>query len=193
MTDVRIERLLGLISEISKYCTHTGNKVGKKLLQKIIYLLQRKGLNLGYNFSIHYYGPYSSQLEYDVYRLEIHGLVNVENNGYTHKITPAQNIVDNLKLAEVMEDKNRDLIKKLCSFSARDLELIATVDYIINQMRINKIDKENQKVVIEKVIKLKGNKYSEQQIMEAITFLKQQEFINGVDKIKKGKLQPLSK
>lgn len=177
MTDVRIERLLGLISEISKYCTETGNKVGKKLLQKVIYLVQRKGLNLGYNFSIHYYGPYSSQLEYDVYRLEIQGLINVENDGYTHKITPAENIGDSLKSAGVLEDKNKDLIKKLCSFSARDLELIATVDYIINQMRINKIDEENQKAIIEKVIRLKGNKYSEQQIRKAIAFLKQQGFI----------------
>lgn len=42
-----------------------GSIVGKTRLQKIAYLLELAGLGSGYQFSYHYYGPYSSTLEDD--------------------------------------------------------------------------------------------------------------------------------
>ena len=32
---------------------------GKKMVQKLIYLIERKGVDLGLNYSIHFYRPYS--------------------------------------------------------------------------------------------------------------------------------------
>lgn len=42
-----------------------GTIVGKTRLQKIAFLLELAGLGVGYKFSYHYYGPYSSALEND--------------------------------------------------------------------------------------------------------------------------------
>jgi uncharacterized protein YwgA len=42
-----------------------GTVVGKTRLQKIAYLLEITGLGAGYQFSYHYYGPYSSDLDSD--------------------------------------------------------------------------------------------------------------------------------
>jgi uncharacterized protein YwgA len=39
-----------------------GEVVGKIRLQKLIYLLDQKGLNSGFNFDYHHYGPYSEEL-----------------------------------------------------------------------------------------------------------------------------------
>ncbi len=38
------------------------------ILQKTIYLLKYMGLNLGYNFSYHLYGPYCGELTLDAYK-----------------------------------------------------------------------------------------------------------------------------
>jgi uncharacterized protein len=43
-----------------------GVLVGKTRLQKTIYLLQSKGLNIGYDFEYHHYGPYSEGVAEDI-------------------------------------------------------------------------------------------------------------------------------
>lgn len=43
-----------------------GMLVGKTRLQKTIYLLQSKGLNFGYDFEYHHYGPYSDGVAEDI-------------------------------------------------------------------------------------------------------------------------------
>jgi uncharacterized protein YwgA len=44
--------------------------VGRTRLQKTVKLLQRLGLPTSYNYSIHFYGPYSEDLQSDVTLLE---------------------------------------------------------------------------------------------------------------------------
>ncbi|WAM34020.1 hypothetical protein [Caldicellulosiruptor morganii] len=171
-----------LIKELTDHCSCTGNKVGKKFLQKVVYLLQRKGLNLNYNFSIHYYGPYSSQLEYDIHRLEMNGLVKIDpKDGYTHEIIPVElsndekyfsNIIETIESKEI-----KDLIKNLSSFNAYELELVATVDYVINQLKIQGMNELNKREIIEKVKRLKGSKYTEEKIGEVIKFLEDNGFV----------------
>ncbi|ADQ06253.1 conserved hypothetical protein [Caldicellulosiruptor hydrothermalis 108] len=176
----KLLKLFDLINEVSDFCTQSGNKVGKKLIQKIVYLLQRKGIDFGYTFSIHYYGPYSSQLEFDIHRMELNGLINIESDGYTHKIIPVENRKDVLNSKETLN--NKELIKSLCNFTARELELIATVDYVISQMKLDKLDNKTEKILIERIFKLKGNKYSEEEIKNAIEFLIKYNFLKP-DKI----------
>ena len=52
--------------------------VGRTRLQKTIKLLQRLGLPTSYNYSIHFYGPYSEDLQSDVTLLEALGLATEE-------------------------------------------------------------------------------------------------------------------
>ena len=40
---------------------------GKKMLQKLMYLIERKGVTLELNYSIHYFGPYSSKLDKNLF------------------------------------------------------------------------------------------------------------------------------
>ena len=49
--------------------------VGRTRFQKTIKLLQRLGLPTQYTFSMHFYGPYSEDLQSDVSLMELFGLV----------------------------------------------------------------------------------------------------------------------
>lgn len=49
----------------------------KKTLQKLVYLIEKQGVNLDYDFSIHYYGPYSSELNYAIYSLQMQGIIDI--------------------------------------------------------------------------------------------------------------------
>ncbi len=56
-----------------------GMLVGKTRLQKTIYLLQNKGLNLGYDFEYHHYGPYSDGVSEDIKWAEFLGQLKSTN------------------------------------------------------------------------------------------------------------------
>ena len=36
-----------------------GKKPGKKILQKMVFLIEEKGIDLGYEYGLHFYGPYN--------------------------------------------------------------------------------------------------------------------------------------
>lgn len=55
-----------------------GEIVGRTRLQKTIRLLQRVGLPFDYNFSFHFYGPYSEELRSDINILHEVGLITEE-------------------------------------------------------------------------------------------------------------------
>ena len=112
--------------------------VGRKKLQKIIFLMKHGGLPIEDRFFWHYYGPYSADLA-----LQIDTLVNKKwfderhsSGGYTYKITKEGREV----LEKIEGDKaNRTvmgsvtpLIKKFCNlaeFRVADLEKAASVIY----------------------------------------------------------------
>ena len=76
-----IYKLLPIIKKISGY-----QQPGKKALQKLIYLMEKKGVDLGFNFSIHYYGPYSSTLDDAVHGLQMQGVIEIVPDGMSHRI-----------------------------------------------------------------------------------------------------------
>jgi len=59
---------------------------GKKMLQKLMYLIDRRGINLELNYSIHFFGPYSSKLDELIHILESYDRLNVDTTGATHII-----------------------------------------------------------------------------------------------------------
>ncbi len=68
----KLKRLVFIIKKISRI-----RSPDKKTLQKLVYLLERKGVKLGFTFSIDYYGPYSSELEYAIHQLEMQGVLKI--------------------------------------------------------------------------------------------------------------------
>src|SRR5262249_49914581 len=60
-----------------------GKLVGRTRLQKSVYLLKLSGIDLGFDFDYHYYGPYSEELAVAARDAEALDLIEVEwRNSY---------------------------------------------------------------------------------------------------------------
>ena len=125
-----------------KLIESAGRIEGRKKLQKLIYLLQLEGYPIDDEFSVHYYGPYSSRLA-----LRVDGLVEdkllaeserpvaVGGIEYVYELTPrAQDLLRKLD-SRVPDDLRKassefqESINELCSCGTGELELAATIAY----------------------------------------------------------------
>src|SRR5690554_2961834 len=59
---------------------------GKKILQKISFLIEEKGIDLNYDYGLHFYGPYSSALDAETTFLSAEGIVEFHYSGYSHRM-----------------------------------------------------------------------------------------------------------
>lgn len=109
--------------------------LGKTFIQKALYILEEGlGIDLGYTYKLHFYGPYSRDLANDLDFLENFGLVKIqfrESKGYFIKITDAGKEVLYNELIEYMPPKEK--IKKINSLlgeeKTRQMELLGTTLY----------------------------------------------------------------
>lgn len=137
----------------------------KKTLQKIVYLIEQKGIDLGYTYTLHFYGPYSSSLDAATVFLSADGIINFEFSQYSHLMS-----VDEDKF-DIQPSKNDDLdlskldsvIEHLKGKTPSELELLSTAIYAYNRLQTK-----TQNNVISGVQKIKGSKYSQEDIRESL-------------------------
>lgn len=155
---------------ISQICDEI--EPGKKMLQKLMYLIDRQGINLELNYSIHFFGPYSSKLDETIHILESYDKINIDTSGVTHIIHKG-NIPINGQLSEKDQEKVNFVLTNFSKKSAFDLEAITTIDYVANKMLKGSSEKE----IISKVKKIKGSKFTEDRLEESFQTLKQFHYI----------------
>ncbi|WP_027187786.1 hypothetical protein [Desulfovibrio cuneatus] len=108
-----------------------GRLVGRTRLQKIAYLLEVAGCGNGFQFSYHYYGPYSEQVADAAIQAQTQGLLQEEEKHTTWGTTYS---VYKTNVENVQVDTARcRLIKVANQADAVDLELAATAAYLANQ------------------------------------------------------------
>lgn len=113
---------------------HGRGRLGKTAVQKLVYFLQElHGVDVGYDFPLYTYGPYSSDLMYDLDVCDGMGGVAIQYqpaiNGYDIKPGP---IADKVRreAGEFLRDNAAAIdavVSEFGSCSARDLELRATI------------------------------------------------------------------
>ncbi len=140
-------------------------KPGKKTLQKLVFLIEQKGINLGYDYELHFYGPYSGTLDAITTFLSSDGVINFDYSGYSHLMSVNEENFNVSPEGLSSEQKSTidDLIKHFCGQSPSELELLTTAIYAYNHLE-DKL-KEN---VIGGVQKIKGSKYSKEQILRSL-------------------------
>lgn len=149
------------------------DRPGKKVLQKLVYLIEREGLDLGFDYSIYYYGPYSAQLDDTLYRLQLQGIVNIvpEKSKHTIYFNEFDNEKDEEQIFSAEEKKIiEEVIERFGSKSANELELITTADFVFQQLKEN-YPAVSETEIVEKVKKIKGEKFSEYEIREALKLI----------------------
>ncbi len=154
--------------EILKYVVSRLNErteqVGKTTAQKIMYFLKRLGI-VDYEYTMHYYGPYSSEVENSLRQLEYSNEFKITWNpdrGYF--IRPSGEHSD-LNVLDVEKKQYIDhIIEKFSLRSAKELSLIATVLYFYPALPENDI--------VESVRKLKPH-FSTDEVSDALDTVKE--------------------
>jgi uncharacterized protein YwgA len=116
----------------------------RKKMQKLVYLMDRVGLDVGYHFSWYLYGPYSSGLTRALFEM-------IEQ----HDITPAHLTADEERRLQHLREFLGDDIT-----STRQLELIASLLYLRNFT--------NGRVSRDEIVRILGEKkpqFSEREII----------------------------
>ena len=136
----------------------------KKTLHKMIYLIQKSGADLGYDYHLYFYGPYSADLDSAVMELVADGVVGMEYTEYGHRLGVKA------KTGSVLsEDADEEKVNKVIDYfigngwKARKLELLATAVYAHECGA-----KKDRQGVIEGVKKIKGDKYNDSEIKEVL-------------------------
>lgn len=147
----------------------SGEIIGRKKFQKMIYIAKKLNFSFQERFEFHFYGPYSEELTLQLEELINMGFLNEvkEKKGgyfqYRYSLTPDgeefvsmfENHVFDEDLADCLEDMNKE--------SARFLELVSTVLYFETLPREQVYEKVQQ-------VKSKQN-YSQEEIEQAFQYI----------------------
>lgn len=155
------------IVNIIKRITQNNGAPCKKKLQKIVFLIESKQVDLDCDYGIHFYGPYSADLDFAVRELNDQGILKIDYTPMEHLIS----VVDNSVGDDYYNKVVNEVVDEFSKESASDLELIATALYVYLQ-----VNKDSSKIKAG-VIKIKGSKYSDQQINTAIARLRKTGYI----------------
>jgi uncharacterized protein YwgA len=145
-----------------------GQMTGRVRLQKVVYLLERLGLNSGLDFDYHHYGPYSREL--DEATLDAQEFLGLRED-FAHRASdgarysvfrfdgrPAPNALGDLKAEEA-----RTLLETFRKTNVTVLELAATVDWLWREEKIEDWRRE--------VTKRKGVKVQDGRLERAVELL----------------------
>ena len=132
----------------------------KKTLQKIVFLIQAKQIDLGCDYGIHFYGPYSADLDFAVRELSDEGILRINYTPMEHLIS----VADPSALEPEADNDTavNEVIDEFAKDTPNELELLATSLYVYLQT------KKDVSAVKPGVMKIKGSKYSEKRIDAAI-------------------------
>jgi len=158
-----MSEVIGVINEIQQ---STNEAPCKKTVQKIIYLLQEATNDRVFDYSIHFYGPYSADLDSEIRHLCNCGDLKIKITNQGHKIS-----VNNHNNVRQFDQNAQKIIDAFSSKEPSELELLATTLYI--QRAIPNAD---DKTIIDSVTKIKGSKYNKPQISKAINELKNKNY-----------------
>ncbi|MCQ6281798.1 YwgA family protein [Bacillus sp. EB600] len=144
-----------------------GEIVGRKKLQKMIYIAKKIDFPFQERFQFHFYGPYSEELTLRVEELCNMGFLNEvkEKKGgyYQYRYTPTDSGKEFLSLNEVDMPLLEGCLLDMNEKNARFLELVSTVLYFDN------LSKEE---VANKVFTLKSSqRYTESEVDEAYQYI----------------------
>ncbi|MDC3416806.1 YwgA family protein [Aquibacillus salsiterrae] len=156
-------------AKIMKFFKASEEVVGRKKLQKMIYILKKCGVPFEEKYEFHFYGPYSEELTLRVEELCNLGFISEvkekEKNYYQYRYQVTEQGEEFLQHSIVELPVIDERIKVMKERSSRFLELVSTMLYF---------DHLSKQEVEEKVqiVKKKQN-YTEQDMKEAWAFIEE--------------------
>lgn len=143
----------------------TGHPPVKKALQKTVFLIEKKGINLDFDYMLHFYGPYCAELDHETAVLSANGVIDFVYSQYGHKMNVSEECGEVLSedLAECQTDTIKEVIQHYRNSTASQLELLTTAIYAYDHTGAK-----TRADVTSNVKKIKGEKYSDTEIEWAL-------------------------
>lgn len=142
---------------------------GKKMLQKLLYLMERKGVDLDLNYSIHFFGPYSTRLDNALHTLERYDEVDIDTSGMTHIIRLGNEPISG-NLSDSEQEKVSFVLSEFLEKTPLELEAITTLDYAATKI-LKGHPTDNQ--IVDQVKQIKGDKFTVDFLAKELQVLKQ--------------------
>jgi hypothetical protein len=143
----------------------TGHPPVKKALQKTVYLIEKKGVDLGFKYILHFYGPYCSALDHETAILNAEGIISFNYSQFGHKmnITSGYENIKSDGLVKDQIDTIKTVISRYKNATASDLELLTTALYAYEYTgaKTREAVRDNVKII-------KGEKYNDAEIAWAL-------------------------
>jgi uncharacterized protein YwgA len=162
---------------VKRWSDRKPDGLGRTMLQKLVYFIQAKGVPVPFEYRLHYYGPFSQSLSESIEWLKVAGaIVDRATDESRSDFGPGANIEKVLEphLGElhVHEAKVDQVIEAFANLGGERMELLSTTHFVQNAAMV-----ENTKSrTIREVRRVKGDKFSEEEIEEAIKYLKEHGF-----------------
>ncbi len=138
----------------------------KKKIQKLVYLIEERKLELGFDYKLHIYGPYSADLDYTICELKAENYLNITYTNKGHILKCVNPIPDE------MPQEMRFVIDTFGTKTPLELELLTTALYAERYL-----ENSTDNTISEAVKRIKGNKFPEKKIRNAIDLLKETGYI----------------
>jgi uncharacterized protein YwgA len=112
-----------------------GQLTGRVRLQKTVYLLDRLGLNSGFEYDYHHYGPYSRDLDNAMADAKAFQLIEETfdhrvSDGAMYSIFRLKSEVEKEALGHLGWGRAEELVKLFARTNVTILELAATIDWL---------------------------------------------------------------
>jgi uncharacterized protein YwgA len=139
---------------IIRYIVDELTDVGKIKMQKLVYFLQSIfDVPLGYDYKMHYYGPYSDELNDDLIAMQMNKNVEIgaDPSGYGYHIIPGTEAVTTKN--DILGKYSKGISKCLTEFDGfnpSELEILSTLHFVKYIAGVSNEDK-----IIEKTSMLK--------------------------------------
>ncbi|WP_186575888.1 YwgA family protein [Aquibacillus kalidii] len=156
-------------AKLMKFFSASEEVVGRKKLQKMIYILKKCGVPYDEKYEFHFYGPYSEELTLRIEELCNLGFISEvkedKSNYYQYRYGMTQQGEEFLNHSQVELPPIEDKIEKMKEKSSRFLELVSTMLYF-DDLTKAEIEEKIQ------VVKKKSN-YTSKDLEEAWQFIEQ--------------------
>jgi uncharacterized protein len=174
----------GLLALTIQEAARTGKMhlVGRTTLQKVMYFLKVMGVQTGYSFSIHHYGPFCDQILRDTELLLADDVIcdRAPNPKFSAYVPGPE--VDALIQHHPDLEEHRPLVKEVVSalvpLRPRRLELFATLDYSFRLERARGGEGPWKPRVIPVFHSFKGDRFSDDEISKAYDQLAKAGFVS---------------
>ena len=137
-----------------------GRLTGRVRLQKVIYILDQLGLNSGFNYEYHHYGPYSRELDSATADAkEFLGLKedfeHRDSDGARYSVFSYSGVVAAEAYGDLSQENAGSLLKIFSATNITVLELAPTIDWL---WRVENISDWRSEVANRKSVKVQGGR-----------------------------------